>query len=169
MKKSNLSIAEFWLGLRTISSLTSSGTWQLMVELQDHQGRDFIALYNQFRVDTEGPYRLHVSGYDTDTSTAQDSLTNPHSGMAFSTSDNDNDLALGNCAERYLGAWWYRSCLASNLNGFNFNQTNLPESEYAKGITWQNCDKVQKLYCEPNVQDQCFSWSAVQMKIQEVV
>ena len=165
MKKS-LIIAEFWLGLRNISSLTSSGTWQLMVELQDHQGRHFIALYNQFRVDTEGPYRLHVSGYDVDTSTAQDSLTNPHHGMAFSTSDNDNDLAHGNCAERYLGAWWYNSCLASNLNGFNFNQANLTESDYAKGITWQN-DKHAN--CEPGAQDQCASWSAVQMIIQKLV
>lgn len=39
-------------------------------------------------------------------------------GMKFSTKDQDNDTAPdGSCAQRYHGAWWYRVCHATNLNG----------------------------------------------------
>ena len=42
-----------------------------------------------------------------------------HNGSPFSTYDRsrDNDASNGNCAENCQGAWWYKSCLASNLNG----------------------------------------------------
>ena len=39
------------------------------------------------------------------------------SGRSFSTRDNDNDLWGKSCAVSYLGAWWYRACGLSNLNG----------------------------------------------------
>ena len=93
-------------------------------------------------------------------STVEDSLAY-HNGMAFSTSDNDNDLwADGNCAEKYLGAWWYKTGHASNLNGFNYNNGSLPElpEYYAKGIIWGN---------EGNVPEQWhyFSWPQASMQI----
>ena len=38
--------------------------------------------------------------------------------MQFSTKDRDNDWWGGrNCAISRVGAWWYKSCDASNLNG----------------------------------------------------
>ncbi|KAH8352732.1 hypothetical protein KR084_006033, partial [Drosophila pseudotakahashii] len=34
-----------------------------------------------------------------------------HLGMKFSTWDRQNDLAgKTNCAEFFMGAWWYRNC-----------------------------------------------------------
>jgi len=33
-----------------------------------------------------------------------------HSGMEFSTHDQDNDLAPYNCASGREGAWWYNYC-----------------------------------------------------------
>ncbi|KAH8253039.1 hypothetical protein KR032_003255, partial [Drosophila birchii] len=44
------------------------------------------------------------------TGTAGDSLTY-HKGQAFSTFDRDNDdYVERNCAQYYLGAWWFKSC-----------------------------------------------------------
>ena len=53
--------------------------------------------------------------------------------MAFSTKDSDNDKYRGNCATIYKGAWWYKYCYESNLNGHYYtgNQNN------DKGVTWR--------------------------------
>ena len=62
--------------------------------------------------------------------TAGDSLA-WHNNMAFSTKDRDNDLS-SNCVVKYTGAWWYRSCHNSNLNGKYLGNT----LRNYKGIMW---------------------------------
>ena len=66
---------------------------------------------------TSTNYILDV-GYHNWTSTVQDRLTY-HNGMQFTTKDRDNDQRSSNCASNsyYYGAWWYKSCEHSNLNG----------------------------------------------------
>ena len=59
-----------------------------------------------------------------------------HNGMPWSTYDNDNDNAEGNCAVIYHGAWWYNDCQTSNLNGPYRSYRNLGINE--KGITWES-------------------------------
>ena len=51
-------------------------------------------------------------------------------GCQFSTKDKDNDNYDGDCAQSYLGAWWYNKCHQSNLNGMYGNINN------AQGINW---------------------------------
>ena len=58
-----------------------------------------------------------------------------HDNQAFSTHDRDHDARFyDNCAEHYHGAWWFRSCFQSHLNGkyytkvFEFSQLNSIES-----------------------------------------
>ena len=130
----------------------------------DFEGTNYTAFYREFQVKEEPLYRLSIAGFDTEMSTVQDSLTWAN-GMAFSTSDNDNDLADGNCAVEHLGAWWYAKCHASNLNGYNFNNGSLPELKpefYAKGIIWLNIENVPD-------QDHYFSWPQVSMQIKRML
>jgi len=156
-------VSEFWLGLKALSSITSRGTWELMVELEDFKNKSYIAMYHRFKVESSPLYRLSISGYDSLASSITDSLTTHHNGQAFTTSDRDNDIAPnGNCAVLHRGAWWYEKCHSSNLNGYNFNRGDLPHEPdyYADGIIWHNSGKVAE-------QDHYFSWPKVQMKIKK--
>jgi len=152
---------EFWLGLTAISELTKYGNWELRVDLVDFEGSKYTAYYSEFQVEEAPLYRLSIAGFDTPMSTVQDSLSYSN-GMAFSTSDNDNDHHEDlNCAEYFLGAWWYNHCHRSNLNGFNYNNGSLPELRpefYAKGIIWNN-------YVNVPDHDVYFSWPQVSMHI----
>jgi hypothetical protein len=56
-------------------------------------------------------------------------------GKPFTTRDVDNDDHDSNCAVSYKGAWWYRSCHSSNLNGFYHHGKH---SSYADGVIWYN-------------------------------
>lgn len=38
-------------------------------------------------------------------------------GMQFSTFDVDNDRYSGNCAEKFVGGWWFNRCHSAYLTG----------------------------------------------------
>lgn len=120
----------FWLGNEIISTITSSGDYQLRVDLVDRNGRKAYAIYDTFSVGGSNTnYKLRVWNYR---GTAGDSLTY-HNGRAFTTKDRDNDNSLEkNCARKFLGAWWYRACHYSNLNGDYGNNV------YGKGLNWRS-------------------------------
>ena len=124
---------EFWLGLSQINRLTNSGTTKsLRVDLEDFDGNKRHASYSTFQVlDSSRKYQLNVAGYSGD---AGDSLTY-HNGMKFSTKDQDNDKDSGNCASKYVGAWWYNACHRSNLNGKYLSGTH---TTYADGVNWKD-------------------------------
>ena len=107
---------EYWLGLDNIHRLANGSVFtKLRVDMRDKDGNSAYASYSTFYIgNSTTDYTLHVSGYN---GTAGDSLAY-HNLMKFSTKDNDNDILTGgNCAFFVTGAWWYKHCYYSNLNG----------------------------------------------------
>ncbi|XP_078493177.1 fibrinogen C domain-containing protein 1-like [Ciona intestinalis] len=109
-------------GLENLHALTSNGSYELRVELEDCENDRRYAKYSSFAIGSgEQQYRLTVSGYSEN---AGDSLSY-HNGRRFTTYDSDHDTSSGNCAVSCHGAWWYGGCYNSNLNGEYLNcQTN---------------------------------------------
>ena len=104
---------DFWLGNENLHTLTNTRSYELRVELK-YDGRSAFAHYGKFSVASEAyNYAIEVGDYD---GTAGDSLTY-HNGSPFTTFDRDNDRESRNCAKLYIGAWWYKDCQYSNLNG----------------------------------------------------
>ena len=57
-----------------------------------------------------------------------------HDGQRFSTKDrNNNDYQRENCAVKHIGAWWYKRCDWSNLNGKYLRNGRVTPT----GITWK--------------------------------
>ncbi|KAK3763147.1 hypothetical protein RRG08_035830 [Elysia crispata] len=104
---------DFWLGIENLHTLTNTRSYELRVELK-YDGRSAFAHYDKFSVASEADnYAIEVGDYD---GTAGDSLTQ-HNGSSFSTFDRDNERDSRNCAKQFIGAWWYKACHHSNLNG----------------------------------------------------
>ncbi|XP_008933282.1 PREDICTED: fibrinogen C domain-containing protein 1-B-like, partial [Merops nubicus] len=74
----------------------------------------------------QGSYELRVDLEDFD---------NGFPPGQFTTKDLDNDHSENNCAAFYHGAWWYRNCHTSNLNGQYLKGHH---SSYADGIEWSS-------------------------------
>ena len=121
--------AEFWLGNDKIHRLTASRPSSLRVELEDWSRSRVYAKYGRFNVgDEQVKYRLEVGSYS---GTAGESLAYQNN-MAFSTKDIDYDRYSGNCAVSFTGAWWYNSCVDSNLNG-----KYLGDKRDHRGVRWE--------------------------------
>ncbi|KPP74372.1 tenascin-like, partial [Scleropages formosus] len=113
-------------GLEKLHKITSSGQYELRVDLRD-QGESVYALYDSFSVlDARSRYRVRVGRYS---GTAGDSMTYHH-GRPFSTYDKDNDIAVTNCALSYKGAFWYENCHRVNLMG------RYGDNSHSKGVNW---------------------------------
>ena len=67
------------------------------------------------------------------TGTAGGSL-DANNGMKFRTKDVDNDVAESkSCAQQNHGAWWFRSCTYSHLNGEYLGGIH---HQHFKGVLW---------------------------------
>ncbi|XP_016817531.3 ficolin-2 isoform X1 [Pan troglodytes] len=126
-------LGEFWLGNDNIHALTAQGTSELRVDLVDFEDNYQFAKYRSFKVADEAEKYNLVLGAFVEGS-AGDSLTF-HNNQSFSTKDQDNDLNTGNCAVMFQGAWWYKNCHMSNLNGRYLRGTH---GSFANGINWKS-------------------------------
>ncbi|XP_041667615.1 tenascin-like isoform X2 [Cheilinus undulatus] len=117
---------EFWLGLSNLHKITNSGHYELRVDLRD-KGESAYAQYDKLTIaEPRTRYKLYIGAYS---GTAGDSMTY-HQGRPFSTYDNDNDIAVTNCALSYKGAFWYKNCHRVNLMG------KYGDNSHSKGINW---------------------------------
>ncbi|XP_032424934.1 tenascin isoform X4 [Xiphophorus hellerii] len=117
---------EFWLGLSNLQKITSLGHYELRVDLRDI-GESAYAQYDKFTLaEPRTRYKVYLGAYS---GTAGDSMSY-HQGRPFSTYDNDNDIAVTNCALSYKGAFWYKNCHRVNLMG------KYGDSSHSKGINW---------------------------------
>ncbi|XP_065088767.1 fibrinogen-like protein 1 [Ochlerotatus camptorhynchus] len=124
---------EFWLGLERIHRLTYSAAHELVVVLEDWEGESRYAWYENFEIAGEFDHFkvTKLDGYKGD---AGDSL-NYTLNAAFSTFDQDHDTnEQNNCAVKYHGAWWYKACHSSNLNG-KYLRGNT--TEFGSGMNWE--------------------------------
>ncbi|XP_053330068.1 tenascin-X-like [Spea bombifrons] len=105
--------SEFWLGNIALHRITSLAPFELRVDLRS--GDEAVhAIYDNFIVEAEKRhFRMRLGSYRGN---AGDSLSY-HNNMIFSTRDRDAQRRILPCAVSYHGAWWYRNCHYSNLNG----------------------------------------------------
>ncbi|XP_069799648.1 ficolin-1-like [Dendropsophus ebraccatus] len=116
---------EFWLGNDNLHMLTSSGKWEMRIDLQDFENTKHYAKYASFQVLGEDEqYKLLLGAYKE--GNAGNSME-VHANMPFSTKDKDSSQK---CATNYKGGWWYESCHSANLNGLYHTST-------AHGIIWR--------------------------------
>ena len=107
---------EFWYGLDKIHCLTTQDNVELRIELGNGSVPTEVWTYQLFKVGGANTnYKLTI-GRAKGVGGTHDSMAYQN-GSPFSTRDRDNDAWSRNCATSYGGAWWYKTCFHSNLNG----------------------------------------------------
>ena len=104
-----------------------------MIDLRQADGNRMTWIYHKFKVDgSNEKYRLHIgeaegppNGYDAMAT---------HDGMLFTTRDNDNDINRNNCAAKYHGGWWFKSCYKSFLTGAQTDNQVLQRLLWHRGV-----------------------------------
>ncbi|XP_044161795.1 ficolin-1-like [Bufo gargarizans] len=125
-------LTEFWLGNDNLHMLTSAGTWELRIDLQDFETAKYSAKYSSFKILGESEkYKLILGTYTG--GNMGDSFSFHKNGL-FTTKDQDNDKHGGNCAQICKGGWWYVDCHNANLNGWYYLG---PHNDTAFGINWR--------------------------------
>ncbi|TKS68518.1 Microfibril-associated glycoprotein 4 36 kDa microfibril-associated glycoprotein [Collichthys lucidus] len=125
---------EYWLGLENIFLLTMRKKNELRVDMEDFEGGKASAQYSSFSVDTESTgYQLHLGSFSG--GAADDSLSE-HNNMKFTTFDKDQDLWGNNCAQHYLGGFWYNNCHHVNINGMYAPHSAIGHAHVQ--IIWRN-------------------------------
>ncbi|XP_053692334.1 ficolin-2-like [Sabethes cyaneus] len=123
--------SEFWLGNDKIYRLTAAEPREIHLLLTDWENNSTVAKYSSFRIGTESQ-KYVLTNLGTYSGTAGDSLPRELH-PRFSTKDQDNDSVGAHCAQRFHGAWWYKTCHVSCLNGKYVKGTT---SEYATSMCW---------------------------------
>lgn len=123
---------EFWLGNEKIHKLTTTGKWELRVDLHDSDSVKYQAKYANFKILAEcEKYKLELGPFIG--GNAGDSLY-VHNHMKFSTFDEDNDEhTSAHCGSQHKGGWWFKSCVYAYTNGLYLKGEHKDSNV---GISW---------------------------------
>ena len=118
----------FWLGLEAIHDLTAAQPMSLQIDVVPFNIPAVSIPYQQIHVgDAASQYLLTITsdtpGYDN----LYNSM-NYHSGIKFSTYDNDNDFSFVSCAVDHKAGWWFSDCYRLNLNGVYGGASGITQS-----------------------------------------
>ncbi|XP_076004236.1 microfibril-associated glycoprotein 4-like [Genypterus blacodes] len=127
---------EYWLGLENIFLLTMRNTNELRVDMEDWDREKSHAMYSSFVIGSGNTgYQLHLGNYAG--GSAGDSLSE-HNNMKFTTFDKDQDTWDKNCAQQFLGGFWYSHCHNTNPNGIYAADSPFPyENIQVIWLTWK--------------------------------
>ena len=115
--------------------ITRQQLYTLRIDLEGWDDRQVYAEYSVFYIQDEtAKYAIYYDGYS---GTAEDHLGSYHRGMKFTTTDQDNDKATGNCAVLQRGPWWFNQCDRVNLNGEYGRDKGDNGIEWGDGIAWR--------------------------------
>ncbi|XP_020626691.1 ficolin-2-like [Orbicella faveolata] len=119
---------EFWLGNDNLHRLTAAGNVSLRVDLEDFEDDIRYAEYTTFKVADEED-NMHLPTLN--------GFLFFHSNQPYSTKDSDSS---GGCPQTHKGAWWYKTCHGSNLNGLYLEGSH---SSFADGVNWNSFRGVE--------------------------
>ncbi|CAL4248422.1 unnamed protein product, partial [Meganyctiphanes norvegica] len=108
---------DFYIGNEVIHALTDTIQSELWVTIEDIDGVTGYAHYQYFHVAAREEYQLppYTMSIVLHEGSIGDAL-GYQNGMGFSAMDQDNDIDIvGECAVRYGGGWWFRSCFLTCL------------------------------------------------------
>ncbi|ESO08580.1 hypothetical protein HELRODRAFT_74951, partial [Helobdella robusta] len=124
---------EFWLGNRLINEITTQRSYKMKAEAVAFDGSTFHVFHTQFYLDSQ--VNNYTIRFDVKVNNNTSATGVAPKNYPFSTWDRDNDIYAGNCAQSFLGAWWYTSCHGCNFNGFYYPGGNHSQ-HYASGVDW---------------------------------
>ncbi|XP_053674634.1 fibrinogen C domain-containing protein 1-like [Anopheles nili] len=121
---------EHWLGLNKLHKMLSQQPHELLITMENFENEIKYAHYDAFVIGNEDA-KFEIKTLGKYTGTAGDSLRY-HVGSMFTTYDQQNDVNTSNCAKLYRGAWWFKDCYASHLNG----EYTTKKQTLEKGLIW---------------------------------
>ncbi|XP_050072698.1 fibrinogen C domain-containing protein 1-B-like [Anopheles maculipalpis] len=133
----NFDGGDYWLGLDRIHNITTSGDYELFIQLEDFERNVTTARYDSFEIGSGNDFYpiTKLNGYSGSAGDSYGSVV----GVLFSAYDLDLDNSESNCAVSNRGAWWYTDCGQSNLNGL-----------YLKGLSGGTTGMFWETFRGPN-------------------
>ena len=101
---------------RGIKSLHRDWPWELRIDFQFENKIWSHLHYKQFKVGSSSvEYPLTIGGF-TGITPEDPFVTHSLNNMKFTTTDNDNDRAGGNCTANHYDGWWHNNCFHIDPN-----------------------------------------------------